>query len=205
MARTPNSPLRVAGVASLRVTAVICGVSACAIALLAPGDDTAAAAHRDRSRQTEFVAKRPGLLIKLWVGSREILGSVTYSRLKCEGGSEEPGSINYIEGYRHFPLRPGGYFKKRVYESYEGSGSYFWGLSGRVRPNRIVGAYEAWEERSGEEEFFPRCGTLSPRGLPRHFVAHRVAGPPWRGSGGAPIHRERSLANGAVTTGGTNT
>lgn len=167
------------------LAATACGVIA--VALLMPSATPAARADhtlKESSRQTLFVAKRPGLLIKLWVGPKSILGSTTYSRLRCEGGFSAPGSVDTVEGYSNFPLRPGGFFQKRESESYEGAGSYFWALSGRVRPNRIIGSYTAWEELGGEEgDFPPRCGTLFPRGRPRHFVARRVAGPRWHGSG----------------------
>ncbi len=167
------------------MAAAVCGlVSLVLLAHPATPGAGAAQLRQAPSPETLFVARRPGLLIKLWVGPNGILGSTTGSKLRCEGGYSAPGSITTVESYSNFPLRRGGLFKKSVSESYEGGGSYFWSLTGRVHPNRIVGRYTAWEELGGEEgDFPPRCGTRFPRGRPISFVAHRVAGPAWRGKG----------------------
>lgn len=144
----------------------------------------AADAHRIEQRGhregplTLFVAERPDLHLKLLVGPRRIVETVAGSRVHCEGGSTEQGSIT-SRPWGSFRIGRHGGFEKSSWEAYEGDGDYFTGFRGRVRRNRIVGYYRAWEERTGEEEFFPRCGTVSPRGEEMRFVAHRVEGPPW--------------------------
>lgn len=137
------------------------------------------ASRGDGAPLTIFRASRPGLNVKLWVGGRRIVGYDLSSRVRCEGGSEEQGSGTIAEG-AHIRIRQKGIFRYSKWESYEDDGTYFIGLEGKVYRDAVRGFYRAWEERSGEEgEFPPRCGTLSPRGRPIHFVAHRVSGPPW--------------------------
>jgi hypothetical protein len=143
-----------------------------------------ASADAGRSRPagpiTVFLAKRPTLEVKLWVDPWGVVFTRTSSLVRCgRRGSKEYGSIT-SRPWRHFPVLADGSFERGVEEAYEGSGWYFTGLEGRVRPNVVVGEYRAWEERTGEEEFFPRCGTRSFRGEPMRFRARRVAGPRWR-------------------------
>lgn len=138
------------------------------------------ASRRDGVRLTIFRASRPGLNVKLWVGKHRIVGYDLSSRVRCEGGSEEQGSGTSRRG-ANIRIRRSGIFRYTELESYEDGGSYFTGLEGKVHQSTVRGFYRAWEERSGEEgEFPPKCGTLSPRGRPIHFVAHRVSGPLWR-------------------------
>ena len=172
--------------ASVRGVSAFTGASAliaCALLFVAPASGERPEPTRSARAQapvTVYRASPPGLLVKLWVSGQKIIGSETGSRVKCEGGGSGAGSIS-SRGWKRFPIAPDGRFERQARESYEGSGDYFLALSGQVRPNRIVGEYRAWEERMGEEEFFPRCGTVTPRGLDMHFVAHRVDGPPWSG------------------------
>lgn len=128
---------------------------------------------------TIFKAHRPGLTVILWVAPHEIVHTRTSSMVYCGGGSKEQGSIT-SQGWSGFTVHHNGEFSRQEMESYEGSGSYFTGLSGQVRGNTARGEYRAWESRLGEEGWLPKCGTLSPRGLPMHFKAHRVHGPRWR-------------------------
>lgn len=128
---------------------------------------------------TTFIAKRPGLLIRIKVRRHQIVFTELGAFVICKRLGPEAGSINLNEWDNEFGVRHFGRFRKSEFESYEGSGFYFWRLEGKVRHNRIVGRYTAWEERLGEEEWLPRCGTRSPKGLPMRFVAHRVSGPRW--------------------------
>ena len=155
---------------------VFCGASLSVAVATGSGETTN---RGDGVSLTIFRASRPGLNVKLWVARRSIVGYDLSSRVKCEGGSEEQGSGAIAEG-ANIRIRQNGIFKYSNFESYEGGGSYFAGLEGKVHRNTVRGFYRAWEERGGEEgEFPPRCGTLSPRGRPIHFVAHRISGPPW--------------------------
>jgi hypothetical protein len=155
-----------------------------ALALPALGDAGAAtgAGSRAKAPLTRFVAHRKGLDVALLVGPHEIVASSTSSLVHCEGGGKERGSVT-DRGWKGFRVRRDGEFHKASSEAFEGSGSYFMELRGRVHRNRVIGTYRSWEERLGEEEFFPRCGTRSPRGEEMRFVAHRVEGPPWRPGG----------------------
>lgn len=144
------------------------------VAVATGGDRTAS--RGDGVHLTIFRASRPGLNVKLWVGRNHIVGYSLSSRVRCKGGSEEQGSGAIAEG-ANIRIRRSGIFRYTESESYEGGGTYFTGLEGKVHQNTVTGFYRAWEERSGEEgDFPPRCGTLSPRGRPIHFVAHRVSG-----------------------------
>jgi hypothetical protein len=168
------TPLRLAALLSVLVFSG--ALFPVAVATAASGT----ASREDGGHLTIFRASRPGLNVKLWVGKNRIVGYKLSSRVRCQGGSEEQGSGTLAEG-ANIRIRRSGIFRYRELESDEGSGTYFTGLQGEVRQNTVTGFYRAWEERSGEEgEFFPRCGTLSPRGRPIHFVAQRVSGPPWR-------------------------
>lgn len=147
-----------------------------ALAVLFSGTASAA------SGLTVFRANRPGLLVKLWVSGDRIVQTKTASRVRCEGGQVEPGSAT-IAGWGNFIVKPDGEFRKQIWESYEGAGDYFMALAGRVQANSVTGTYRAWEERMGEETFYPRCGTVTPRGEEIRFKAHRVSGPRWKPSG----------------------
>jgi hypothetical protein len=151
---------------------------AAAFVLLASTAIAPAGEARQGAPLTAFLAKRPGLEVKLWLDPWGIVATRTGSVVHCEDGSKEYGSIT-SQGWRHFPVDRRGEFKRGVWEAYEGSGSYFTRLAGSARANSVVGEYTAWEQRTGEEEFFPKCGTRSFRGEPMRFRAHRVAGPPW--------------------------
>lgn len=152
------------------------------VALASRSGNLGQAADRgDGSPLTIYVARRPGLFVKLWVGPRSIVGIRASSIVRCEDGSKERGSVTSAEG-AGFVVHRNGWFRHQELEGYEGSGFYFMALSGRVRRNRVTGEYRAWEERMGEEDegWLPRCGTLTPQGLSMYFVARRVSGPPWR-------------------------
>lgn len=156
-----------------RTLAATLAAIACLVAL--PG---AAAAQQPL---TVFLAKRPGLEIKITVQGHHIVGTSTISKVHCEeDGGSGWGTGTLDEWGKRFPIGPKGGFRRRVEESYEGSGSYFWALNGHVWANRIVGLYSAREELLGEEEWLPACGTKSEDGHSLRFSAHRVSGPPWR-------------------------
>jgi hypothetical protein len=167
-------PLQVAALAY----ALIVAVAAPSAPSAADGDWPVFLRDRSDAPVTVFVARRPSLEVKLWVDPWGIVFTRTGSLVRCEGGSKDHGSIT-SQAWTHFPVNRRGEFGRGVEEAYEGSGRYFTALSGRVHANRVSGEYRAWEERLGEEEFFPRCGTRSFRGEPMRFSAHRVAGPPW--------------------------
>jgi hypothetical protein len=157
--------------ASIGILLVCCGV-----AYAGPADH---GGPRKEGPLTLFVAHRENLTVKLRIGPRRIAWTSSGSIVHCEGGRKEFGSIS-SQGWSAFRVKANGEFQKSLLESYEGSGSYFTALHGWVHRNRVVGYYRAWEERLGEETFYPRCGTGSPRGEDMRFIAHRVEGPPWR-------------------------
>lgn len=130
---------------------------------------------------TLFIAKRPGLLVRIRAEGPFIRSTVVNSRVHCADGTVAGGSSLAASWFDAFRIGRKGQFEKGEWESWESTGTYFWRLSGLVRGNRIVGQYRAWEETLSldEEGWLPRCGTRSPKGLPMRFVARRVAGPRW--------------------------
>jgi hypothetical protein len=130
---------------------------------------------------TTFVAKRPGLQIRFKVRRHQIVFTELGVYVVCKGSGPKAGSVTLNQwGTFGSGIHRSGHIEKQEYEHFA-SGEFFWRVEGQVRRNRIVGRYTAWEERLDEEEWLPRCGTRSLRGLPVRFVAHRVSGPPWRG------------------------
>lgn len=129
---------------------------------------------------TTFVAKRPGLLIRIKVLRHQIRFTELGATVVCAGTGPKPGYVDIREwGTFGFGIKRSADFEKQEYEHFGGAEEFFWRLEGEVRGNRIVGEYTAREERFKAGESLPRCGTRSPKGLPLRFVAHRVSGPRW--------------------------
>ncbi|MDQ3725665.1 MAG: hypothetical protein M3335_07230, partial [Actinomycetota bacterium] len=61
---------------------------------------------------TTFVAKRPGLFVRIHVEGSRIVGTSTISRVRCADGSTEIGSGTVSE-WNRFPIGRTGRFKKR--------------------------------------------------------------------------------------------